>query len=61
MAAELALKLSKGGDVSGKTKFQSGAITVDAIFLDPIVVNKSNYNETVVKDGHVKASELIVR
>lgn len=61
MAAELALKLSKGGEVTGKSKFQSGTITVDAIFLDPIVVNKSNYNETVVKDGHVKASELIVR
>ena len=60
MAAELALKLAKGGDVSGKTKFQSGGITVDAIFLDPIVVNKSNYNDTVVKDGHVKESELVV-
>ncbi len=61
MAAELALKLAKGGDAGGKTKFQSGGISVDAIFLDPIVVNKANYNETVVKDGHVKASELILR
>ncbi len=61
MAAELALKLAKGGEAKGKTKFQSGGITVDAIFLEPIVVNKTNYNETVVKDGHVKASELIIR
>lgn len=61
MAAELALKLAKGGEAIGKTKFQSGSISVDALFLEPIVVNKINYNETVVKDGHVKASELIVR
>ena len=61
MAAELAVKLAKGGEVTGKTKFQSGDITVDAIFLNPIIVDKTNYSETVVKDGHVKASELIVR
>ncbi|HOX82647.1 MAG TPA: substrate-binding domain-containing protein [Chryseolinea sp.] len=61
MAAEIAIKLAKGDKVSGATKFQSGTVTVDAIFLDPIVVDKSNYNETVVKDGHVKASELIIR
>lgn len=61
MAAEIAIKLAKGGEATGKTKFQSGEITVDAIFLDPIAVNKTNYNETVVKDGHIKESELIVR
>ena len=59
MAAELAIKLAKGEQVHGKTKFQSSGLTVDAIFLDPVVVDKSNYNDTVVKDGHVKASEII--
>jgi D-xylose transport system substrate-binding protein len=59
LAADLAIKLGKGQAVQGKTKFQSGSITINAILLEPVVVDKTNYNETVVKDGHVSQSEII--
>jgi len=59
LAADLAIKLGKGQAVAGKTKFHSDAITINAILLEPVVVDKSNYNDTVVKDGHVNQSEII--
>ena len=59
LAAVTAMKLAKGETVKGETKVQSGNISAEAILLDPIVVDKNNYKETVVKDGHVSISELI--
>lgn len=59
MAAEMAIKLAKGEALQGRIKMQSGKISVDAILLDPVVVDKSNYKETVVKDGHASLSEII--
>lgn len=61
LAAETAIKLAKGEAVKGQTKLKSGDVSVDAILLDPIVVDKNNYKDTVVKDGHVSASELIIK
>lgn len=61
LAAETAVSLAKGEAVKGQTKLKSGDISVDAILLDPIVVDKNNYKDTVVKDGHVSASELIIK
>lgn len=61
LAAETAVKLAKGEIVKGQTKVKSGDVSVDAILLDPIVVDKNNYKDTVVKDGHVSASELIIK
>jgi D-xylose transport system substrate-binding protein len=61
LAAETAVSLAKGEAVKGQTKLKSGDISVDAILLDPIVVDKNNYRDTVVKDGHVSASELIIK
>jgi D-xylose transport system substrate-binding protein len=59
LAAETAMKLSKGEPITGKTKMKSGDIEVEAILLDPVSVDKTNYKETVVKDGHVSLSELM--
>ena len=57
-AAESAMKIAKNEKVSSvKTKI--GTHEVNAILLDPIVVDKNNYKETVVKDGHVNLSELL--
>jgi D-xylose transport system substrate-binding protein len=58
-AAECALKLAKGEKITNTMKIKNGDVEVDAIQLDPIVVDKSNYKETVVKDGHVSISELL--
>ena len=57
-AAEIAMQLARGTAISGITKMKIGTLTVNAILLNPIVVDKSNYMETVIKDGQVKLSEL---
>lgn len=57
-AAELAMKLAKGEKLEGLTKMKSGNMTVNAILLDPVAVDLSNYKDTVIKDGHVKLPEL---
>lgn len=57
-AAETAMKLAKG-ETLNSTKMRNGDFEVNAILLEPIVVDKSNYNETVVKDGHVNLSEVL--
>jgi D-xylose transport system substrate-binding protein len=57
-AAELAMALATGKEVAGTTPMQIGALSVKAILLDPVVVDKTNYKETVVKDGHAKLEEI---
>jgi len=59
LAAETAMQLAKGEHVKGKIKLQNGDFSVDAMLLEPVVVDKANYKETVVKDGHVSLSELM--
>jgi len=59
LAGEVAMKLAKGVKIEGATKLKFGAVEVNAILLNPSVVDKSNYKETVVKDGHVSLSELM--
>ena len=61
LAAEAAMKLAKGEAITGTTKLQNGNITVDAILLTPITVDINNYKETVLKDGHIVASELVYK
>jgi D-xylose transport system substrate-binding protein len=57
-AAECAMKLAKGEKIKSiKTKI--GEYDTNAILLSPLVVDKSNYKETVVKDGHVNLSEVL--
>jgi D-xylose transport system substrate-binding protein len=59
LSAETAMKLARGEAVHGMTKLQNEGISVDAILLDPVAVDKLNYNETVIKDGHASLSEVI--
>jgi D-xylose transport system substrate-binding protein len=57
-AAESAIKIAKKENVASlKTKI--GSHDVRAILLEPMVVDKNNYKETVVKDGHVNLSEVL--
>ena len=59
-AAESAVKLAKKEKITSiKTKV--GDFEVNAILLEPIAVDKNNYKETVVKDGHVNLSEVLER
>lgn len=56
-AAEIAMKLARGEKVQG-TKVKNGNFEVNAILLEPIVVDKNNFKETIVKDGHLSVSEI---
>lgn len=58
LAAETAIKLAKGQDVKGKIRLRNGDVEVDAILLEPITVDKTNIQETVIKDGHVTTAKL---
>jgi D-xylose transport system substrate-binding protein len=57
-AAEVAMELAKTHKIEGAIKVKVGDQEVYAELLSPVVVDKNNYKETVVKDGHVQQSEL---
>jgi D-xylose transport system substrate-binding protein len=53
-AAETAVKLVDGEDVTGTTDFQG----VKSFIFDPVVVTKDNVKDTVVADGFYKAEDI---
>jgi D-xylose transport system substrate-binding protein len=57
-AADIAMALAKKQHLPEAIKFKNGDAEIPAILLTPVVVDKNNYKETVVKDGQVKLSEL---
>lgn len=56
-AAELAMKLARKEPIKS-SMMKSGNFEVNAILLEPIVVDKNNYKETIIKDGHLSISEI---
>lgn len=58
-AAEKAVALYKGQSINGEMVMQIDSISVTTILMDPFVVDKSNYKETVLKDGHASLSEVV--
>lgn len=50
-AAELAVKLAKGENVSADRKVNNGKIEVPSVLLLPIAVDKFNIDETIIADG----------
>lgn len=57
LAADYAMMLARGEKIPNTIKFRNGDVVVDAILLKPLVVDKTNYKETVLKDGHVTISQ----
>jgi D-xylose transport system substrate-binding protein len=54
-AADLAVKLAKGEEIAADQKVNNGKIDVPSILLEPIAVDKSNIDATVIADGfHTK-------
>ncbi len=51
-AAELAINLSNNKDTPSNAFTNNGIMSVPSIFIDSILVDKSNINETVIKDGY---------
>jgi len=52
-AAEVAMDLAKKLPLSNVEKFRFANIELKAVLLDPVIVDKDNFESTVLKDGHV--------
>ncbi|HVE57090.1 MAG TPA: D-xylose ABC transporter substrate-binding protein [Pyrinomonadaceae bacterium] len=57
-AAEAAVSLAKKEKIETPTKVNNGKIDVPSILLEPISVDKSNLDATVIKDGFHKREEV---
>lgn len=57
-AVEIAIKLFNNQKIDYSSKVFNNRIDVPTILFDPIVVDKSNIKETVIKEGMVKESEI---
>jgi D-xylose transport system substrate-binding protein len=57
-AAELSMKIAKKEKVATTDKVNNGMKNVPSILFEPVVVDKNNLKETVIKDGHIKESDL---
>lgn len=53
-AAEAAVSLARGEKPDAPARVNNGKIEVPSILLEPVVVDKTNILETVVKDGYQK-------
>jgi D-xylose transport system substrate-binding protein len=60
-AAEIAVAVARGDDVPGglvNEQVDNGEKKVPSVILKPVAVTKDNINDTVVKDGFWKASQI---
>jgi D-xylose transport system substrate-binding protein len=58
-AAEVAIKMIKGEPIPEANRtVNNGKIDVPSVLLEPIVVDKTNLYETVIKDGYHKLEEV---
>jgi D-xylose transport system substrate-binding protein len=57
-AADAAVSLARHEKVATHSTVNNGKIDVPSILLDPIVVDKSNIDETVIKDGYQKVEDV---
>lgn len=57
-AADAAFALAKGEKVNATRTVNNGRIEVPSILIEPISVDKSNIEETVIKDGFHKKEDI---
>jgi len=57
-AVDAAIKLAKKEPVGAKDKINNGKKDVPSILLAPVVVDKSNVDSTVIKDGYHKREDI---
>jgi D-xylose transport system substrate-binding protein len=57
-AAEAAVSLAKQEKIETTSKINNGKIDVPSILLEPVVVDKGNIADTVVKDGYQKMEDI---
>ena len=57
-AVDSAMKLARGERLDTKDKINNGKIDVPSILQEPIVVDKNNVMQTVIKDGYHKLEDV---
>jgi D-xylose transport system substrate-binding protein len=57
-AAEAAVTLARREKVETTSKINNGKIDVPSILLEPVIVDKNNIAETVIKDGYQKMEDV---
>src|ERR1051325_213065 len=57
-AVDAAIKLAHGEKLDTKDKINNGKIDVPSILQEPIVVDKNNVMQTVIKDGYHKLEDV---
>lgn len=57
-SAEAAVSLAKKEKIETNGKINNGKIDVPSILLEPISVDKSNLDATVIKDGFHKKEDV---
>jgi len=57
-AAQIAYDLSQGKKATTSTTVNNGKADVPSVLLKPVAVTKANINDTIVKDGFWKASDI---
>lgn len=60
-AVDAAIKLARKEAVSAPDKINNGKIDVPSILLVPISVDKTNVDDTIIKDGYHKREEIYVQ
>ncbi|WP_127534683.1 D-xylose ABC transporter substrate-binding protein [Paenibacillus kobensis] len=57
-AAELVVKMAKGEDVGADKVVNNGKIDVPSVLLEPVAVDKSNIDATIIADGFQKKEDV---
>jgi D-xylose transport system substrate-binding protein len=57
-AVDSAIKLARGEKLDTKDKINNGKIDVPSILQEPIVLDKNNVMQTVIKDGYHKLEDV---
>ena len=57
-AVDAAVKLARGEKVEAKDKINNGKIDVPSLLFEPIVLDKNNVMQTVIKDGYHKVEDV---
>ena len=57
-AVDAAVKLAHGEKVEAKDKINNGKIDVPSLLFEPIVLDKNNVMQTVIKDGYHKVEDV---
>src|SRR3989449_6462466 len=57
-AVDSAIKLARGEKIDAKDKINNGKLDVPALLFEPMVLDKNNVMQTVIKDGYHKIEDV---